>query len=125
MPKVQMQISGQRQLMAQLTSLRKESQSSTGNAQVKYLARYSLHVHERTDIPHSNGQAKYLSTPAKQRRAEMQDIVRTEMKKGRTVLQAVTKAALYLLRESQKLVPVRTGFLKRSGRVIVSKRYLK
>ena len=102
-----------------LASLRAKAAKSIKDdqvdAKVGYSANYALHVHERTDIPHKTGQAKYLETPLKTKRKELEKIIKDALKRGLTTGQAVLMAGLYLQRESQKLVPVDTGYLKNSA----------
>lgn len=82
---------------------------------VVYTQNYALHVHERVDITHKVGQAKFLEQPAKQFKSEIWRIVKTAAKAGKTMLQALLLGGLRLQRESQKLVPIDTGALKNSA----------
>jgi hypothetical protein len=82
---------------------------------VGYSAPYAVHVHEDLEAFHANGQAKFLEQPAREFKGEMAAYVRGATRRGQTVEQAQLGAGQILLAESQKLVPVLTGFLKRSG----------
>lgn len=100
---------------------------------VGYRAPYAIYVHENLEIDHPihvdgsgsvrdcKGQAKFLEIPAREMiphvAADLAKLKR--QKKGlRYSIQTICDR---LLRASQKLVPVDTGFLKRSGftRVII------
>lgn len=85
------------------------------DVQVGYSAGYARYVHERTDIPHQNGQAKFLESPARKYRQQMREMARATMRRKRSVEEAAKKVAKFLYEKSQELVPVRTGNLKRSG----------
>lgn len=96
---------------------RRGSAARSWRATVGYTAPYSIFVHENLDANHPNGGiAKFLEQPARTKKREMGQIVRKVMRrKDGTLKEAVTQSAQYLLEESQKLVPVDTGFLKASG----------
>lgn len=83
---------------------------------VGYGTDYGIYVHENLTAYHAPPtQAKFLEQPARTNRNNMAAIVRNALKRGMTVEQASYLAALFLLRESQKLVPVDTGVLRASG----------
>lgn len=65
--------------------------------------------------PQGRGQAKFLEQPARENRARYAAIVAGEMRKGRTLVEALLVAGLALQRDSQLLVPVDTGNLKNSA----------
>ena len=44
-------------------------------------APYAIHVHERTNVPHKVGQAKYLETPAVEAAAGMPNRIRDRLKR--------------------------------------------
>lgn len=96
-------------------------------ANVVYTAPYAMYVHENLEIDHPihadhncRGQAKYLEQPARKYAKDMAAMIAKMIKNKRSVREAVVKAATILLKLSQKLVPVDTGRLKRSGRVEVT-----
>ena len=84
---------------------------------VGYTIHYAVPVHENLAIFHPNGQAKFLEQPFREllNNGTFKVIMREEMKKGRTLAQAIMMACLRLQRESQKLVPVDTGALRNSA----------
>lgn len=96
---------------------RRGSAARSWRATVGYSAPYALFVHENLECNHPNGgQAKFIEQPLRAKRAEMGAIVRKVMRrKDGTLKEAVLQSAQFLLAESQKLVPVDTGFLKASG----------
>lgn len=87
------------------------------SASVEYVAPYAVYVHEDLTKSHKRGQAKYLETPAKLLRNELQSIVRAAVEADRNLEAGTIEAAQLLLEESRKLVPVDTGALKASGRI--------
>lgn len=86
---------------------------------VGYSAPYATFVHERVDIPHRVGQAKYLETPLRAYMGELGAAVRNAYARGASLADALLAAGRRLLELSQPLVPVRTGYLKGSGFVRV------
>jgi hypothetical protein len=86
---------------------------------VGYAAPYAVYVHENLEARHPIGQAKFLEQPAREYRKDMAAAVVAGLRAGESLTQAQLAAGKVLLRESQKLVPVDTGLLKRSGYVDV------
>lgn len=82
---------------------------------VGYEAPYALFVHENLEVYHPNGQAKYLEKPTREMRSQLQKEISDDIKAGMKPWKAFTKAARKLLAASKELVPVDTGFLKKSG----------
>ncbi len=99
---------------------------------VGFTARYAVYVHENTEMvlegqprrpPATgvywgpNGQAKFLEQPARELSNDgtLGRIVAQAVKAKKTLAQGVLLAGLRLQRESQKLVPVVTGNLRRSA----------
>jgi hypothetical protein len=96
--------------------LRKNAEDWRRRAKVGYSAPYAVFVHENLEIHHPNGQAKFLEQPFRELEAQLRAMISELVKKrGLTWQRASLMAAQYLLRESQKLVPVRTGYLRDSG----------
>ncbi len=94
----------------------KYSKTPAVDAVVGFTQSYALYVHEDMEAQHPNGgQAKFLEQPMRQYRSELLDMVAESLKKGITLDLALLKAALRLLREAQKLCPVKTGALRASG----------
>lgn len=101
--------------------LRRARNDMNGSYAVTYTAHYAYIVHESSHVAFRNGQAKFLEQPARQRKNELREIVRTHTLRTGSVRVGMYMAAKRLLKWSQKLVPVKTGFLKRSGKVIKEK----
>lgn len=91
------------------------------NVSVVYEAYYAIYVHEVPRPPTSTGTWKYLEGPARDPNnvRYMQFLINQSLKNKESLLRAITKAARYLLNESKRLVPVDTGYLKSSGKVVV------
>src|SRR5690348_3482149 len=78
---------------------------------VGYSAPYAMRIHEDLNMRHPNGgQAKFLEQPARTQKPQMQRIITDGIKRGLSLEEALLLAGEYLLQESQKLVPVDTGF---------------
>lgn len=99
---------------------KKTAQEGNPRMEVGYSADYSMYVHENLAIVHVNGQAKFLEEPLKKLQGELQTMVRDNVHKGMSLRKALQLAGARLLSASQKLVPVRTGYLRSSGYVRVS-----
>lgn len=82
---------------------------------VIYTAPYAVHVHEDMEMPHTNGQAKFLEKPLRENAAKMTKMVKDLVKSGKTLRQALLIVGNWLLEESKRLVPVLTGTLRDSG----------
>lgn len=102
-------------LSAQITKAKTES---TARYTVEFTAPYAIYQHENLEYKHPNGgQAKYLEQPAKARQQELGQITLAELKATGSMRKALLKAAQSLLGWAKELVPVDTGFLKKSGKV--------
>lgn len=77
---------------------------------VGYTANYASIVHE---IHHEK--SKFLERPARKNRKEMAKILVKNARAGKPLIKAMLVAGLFLQRESQKEVPVRTGNLRASA----------
>ncbi len=93
----------------------KAGKDSKSQVVVGYSAEYAVPVHERMDLKHTNGQAKFLEQPLRTEKQAMADIIRKALQGRKTLAEAQMLAAQYLLKKSQELVPVDTGALKASG----------
>lgn len=82
---------------------------------VIYTAPYANKVHEDLEIVHPNGQAKFLEQPLRENQQKLLQMVKDQLKQKKTLKEALTLAANWLLEESKKLVPVQTGTLRDSG----------
>lgn len=112
------EIKGLQRLVAQLQSMAaKVTTDWNVSVIVGYQTNYALHVHERMDIFHPVGQAKFLEQPAREldRTGVLGDMVSKGLLAGLTPAQCLIAAGLRIQRESQKLVPVDTGLLKNSA----------
>lgn len=86
---------------------------------IEYTAPYALRVHEDLATPRTSGQAKFLETALRQNEDKIRQIIVNLVRKKKGLRHAIKRAAEFALQESNKLVPVRTGQLKRSGRVVL------
>lgn len=83
---------------------------------VGYSANYALHVHENLEMKHPNGgQAKFLEQPARENVDNYLKAFVDSFKTNPDVSQCLLVTGLVLQRDSQELVPVKTGNLKASG----------
>ena len=106
-----------------IASLRKQSLKGRTSLklQVGYSAHYSVHVHENLAAYHPNGQAKFLETPARVLRGEIEKIIQARLRRKKSLEEALLAAGNFLLAASQQIVPVDTGFLRASGFVRIEK----
>ena len=110
------QIKGVSKLVNQLRSRAARARKDWGVAvAVGYTAAYAVRVHEDLEAFHRTGQAKFLEQPFREMQKDLWAVIVFAIKSGKTPGQALLLAGLRLLRESQKLVPVLTGFLRGSG----------
>lgn len=82
---------------------------------VGYTQSYAVYVHERLDVHHPVGQAKFLEQPAREKAGEIGRIIRETYRRTKDLVLSLTAGGLFLQRESQKLVPVDTGALRASA----------
>lgn len=82
---------------------------------IGYAAPYAIYVHERMDLHHPNGQAKFLETPLRTMRGQMLKILATTFQKTRSMTLAKLAALRAVLVASQELCPKATGALAASG----------
>lgn len=99
-----------------IAALQREHQRSrSASAYVYYTAEYALPVHERLDVYHPVGQAKFLEEPLRTRQKDISDVIYETYEKGGTLLQSVYVGGLLLQRLSMELCPVDTGNLRASA----------
>lgn len=96
----------------------KPSYSVSYNALNSQGKNYAIFVHEGVHMNFKNGQAKFLEEPARTHREELKAIVRSHTARTGSLRVGLFMASKRLLALSRKLVPVKTGALKESGRVI-------
>lgn len=82
---------------------------------VGYSAPYSIFVHERLDVFHPNGTAKFLENAARRAGKRIGRNVGQRIKRGMAVRDSLMMGGEELLAESNDDVPVDTGFLLSSG----------
>lgn len=101
-----------------LTELRKRRSRAIGDGfsevRIGYSAPYAVPVHERLDVYHPTGQAKFLEQPLRTERDEMARIVRSRLQARERLLQAQLAAANHVMSISLRLVPVDKGVLRDS-----------
>lgn len=89
---------------------------------VVYTAPHARRIHEDLEMPHTNGQAKFLEQPLRQNARLMSKMVKDLVRKQKkTLREALLIVGQWLLEESKKLVPVDTGELRDSGRVVIKR----
>ncbi len=100
-----------------LTELRKRRREGEQKSEIRigYTAEYAVPVHERTDLHHEHGQAKFLEQPIRTEEKKMADIIRAKLQARKSLQEAQLEAGKHLLSVSLTLVPVDTGELKASG----------
>lgn len=86
---------------------------------VGYEAEYAIFVHENLTAYHRVGQAKYLEEPARTLQVQIRQTINSALAAGASLDEALYAGGLYLQGESQKLVPVDTGFLRNSAFTLV------
>ena len=82
---------------------------------VGFTASYAIFVHERTDLNHNVGQAKFLEQPAREMRTQLTALIVSLVKRGVSIGEAMLVAGQALQAAAQKLSPVDTGNLKASA----------
>lgn len=98
-----------------LDSIASSDQYKDVSVIVGYSASYAASVHERQDIPHKVGQAKFLEQPARENQDEYGRVIVQAFKTTQDMKSSLLLGGLRLQRDSQKLVPVDTGFLRNSS----------
>ena len=110
--------SGMQGLERVLTELRKRREraglDSFAQTRVGYSAEHAVVVHERLDVFHPIGQAKYLEQPLRTEEHKMADIIRRRLMARESLKTAQVAAAKHLISISLRLVPVDTGELRDS-----------
>lgn len=84
-------------------------------AVVGYTQNYALFVHERLDLKHPVGKAKYLTDPFEAMKPVAAKLIQAYVRQGKTLKEAVLLVALEVQSSSQEEVPVDTGALKASA----------
>lgn len=108
-------IEGSDEIKVKLTRMANAARAETVNRIVcGYSAPYAVYVHENLEAYHSNGQAKFLEQPARERKGDIAAAVVSARRSGQPLEQALMAGAEELRKRSQPLVPVATGFLRDS-----------
>lgn len=87
------------------------------NVQIGYDAYYAIYVHEDLQAYHPVGKAKFLEDAVSSLGSSLVAQVEREILAGIPLPQAILQAATELLKYSQGIVPVKTGFLRSTGYV--------
>ncbi len=104
-----------------LTELRKRRRTygdQLSTTKVGYSAPYALAVHERLNVYHPIGQAKFLEQPIRTEAPAMAAIIRSRLRAGMTLKEAQLEAAKHLMKVSLQLTPMKTGRLRASWFII-------
>lgn len=111
-------VTGIKKLLRKLEKLERESRrKNNGSVNVGYGASYAIHVHE-VQATHKEGkQWKFLEQPFRELKnsGELQRVVNEHLARGTGLMTALIVAGQRVQRESQKIVPVKTGNLKGSA----------
>lgn len=101
-----------------LTEIRIRRSRAVGDGmavtKVGYSAPYAVPVHERLDVYHPIGQAKFLEQPLRTEQDEMKRIITSRLRAREKLKIAQLEAAKHLIKVSLQLVPVDTGKLRDS-----------
>lgn len=108
-----------RRVLAALAAIRTKTGRAKSNVEVKYQAPYAVFVHEDLQAKHAVGKAKYLEDPANRLQGQMAADVAQVIKNKQSLESGLLRAGNRLAVESQKEVPVDTGYLKQSVTVTV------
>lgn len=106
-----------------LAALRAQSLrlKKTARVEVVYEAPYAVYVHENLQAAHAAPtQAKYLEAPARYLQRPMAAKVTQALRRKKSLESGLVEAAFLLFDESQRIVPVDTGALKASGKVVIA-----
>lgn len=105
---------------AVLRSLRARSLKGKvkATAGVVFEAPYAVYVHEDLEAYHPHGEAKFLEKTARRKRAAIQAAIQAKLMRKRSVQEAAVAGAEVLLAETLPLVPIDTGYLYDSGKVV-------
>lgn len=116
MPRPMIKVDGAGRLIRKFQQMFRKSQNEDNlNVIVGYSAAYAIYVHEDLTAVHINGQAKYLEQPARTHRDQMARMAKTVRQQTGSTRKALLAAGLFLQGESQKLVPVASGYLRASA----------
>lgn len=110
---------GLEKVVTKLRNLVTARRTAKATVAAGYATPYALYVHEDLAINRRSGQPKFLEQPTREEEPKVKEIVYRSMAEGRTLGQALVKAANHIMDVSKKMVPVDTGRLKRSNFVIV------
>ncbi len=109
------QITGLQKVIASLEDLQRRHKPIS-NVAVSYTADYALKIHEDLELHHENGMAKFLEIAARTTTKQVSEVIRKEIGEGKSMEEALLAGGQVVLDASNENVPVRTGFLRASGR---------
>lgn len=116
----------QQTISRRLMNIHGKQQSDVVGVVVGYDAYYAIYVHENLQAYHANGEAKFLVRALAAKKGEGLKRVAEQLKKGRSIGQALYAFGEMVRIESQKRVPVKTGALRASAKTqllrVVSKK---
>lgn len=105
---------GLEKILKELRLRRRTAEDRLSEIKVGYSAPYAAAVHERLDVYHERGQAKFLEIPLRTEDKTMAAIIRSRLRARETLKSAQLEAAKHLMKVSLQLVPVDTGKLRDS-----------
>lgn len=101
-------------VMEELRKRRRTAGDLFAKTSVGYTAPHAVPVHERLDVHHPQGQAKFLEQPLRTEQRKMAAIIRSRLRARESLKAAQLEAAKHLMKVSLVLVPVDTGELRNS-----------
>lgn len=101
-------------VLSEFRKRRRNTADKKAETKVGYSAPYALAVHERLDVYHPIGQAKYLEQPMRTEEKPMRDIIRSRLRARESLKAAQLEAAKHLMKVSLNLTPIDTGKLRAS-----------
>ncbi len=98
-------------VLKELRKRRRDRGDLLSETKVGFTAPYAVPVHERMDVHHPIGQAKFLEQPMRTEVKPMADIIRSRLRARESLKSAQLVAAKHLIKVSLTLTPVDTGLL--------------
>lgn len=101
-------------VVEELRKRRRTLDDRYSKTEVGYTAPHAAAVHERLDVFHPRGQAKFLEQPLRTEEKAMAEIQRSRLRARESIKNAQLAACKHLMKVSLQLVPVDTGRLRDS-----------
>lgn len=101
-------------ILRELRRRRRTANDRLSELKVGYSAPHAVPVHERLDVYHPRGQAKFLEQPLRTEQRQMAAIIRSKLRARMSLMGAQMEAAKHLMKVSLQLVPIDEGILRDS-----------